>query len=146
MKLFDILVEVYGKKKDGNISHHALNFCKKYELDIEKEYDKTTLVLSLSKISNSLKREKALNIVMSIEEYNDNKVDINIIRQENYKTCCKIFHPDNKDTGNENVFKFIQDVKFAFWDCDGVVKKHISYYDWSIQKESREKAKNGIII
>ncbi len=28
MKLFDILVEVYGKKKDGNISHHALNFCK----------------------------------------------------------------------------------------------------------------------
>ncbi len=73
------------------------------------------MVLSLSKISNSLKREKALNIVMSIEEYNDNKVDINIIRQENYKTCCKIFHPDNKDTGNENVFKFIQDVKFAFW-------------------------------
>lgn len=146
MKLFDILVEVYGKKKDGNISHHALNFCKKYELDIEKEYDKTTLVLSLSKISNSLKREKALNIVMSTEDGNTNKADINILRQENYKTCCKIFHPDNKDTGDENVFKFIQEIKYYFWDCDGNPREDISYFKWSKEKIAKEKWEKGIFV
>lgn len=145
MKLFDILIEVYGRKKNGDISHHAINFCKKNELNIEKEYDKTTLVLSLAKISNSEKREKALMMVMSIEETTKN-VDINILRQENYKTCCRIFHPDNKETGDDNVFKFIQDVKFAFWDCDGVPKKEIEYYDWDIQRENRKKIKRGIII
>lgn len=142
MKLFDILIEVYGRKKSGDISHHAINFCKKNELDIEKEYDKTTLVLSLAKISNSEKREKALTIAMSIEE----NVDINILRHENYKTCCRIFHPDNKETGNENVFKFIQDVKFAFWDCDGNIKERISYYDWSKQKDNRKKWEKGIFV
>lgn len=138
MKLFDILIEVYGRKKNGDISHHAINFCKKNELDIEKEYDKTTLVLALSKVSNSEKREKALMMVMSIKEEVKN-VDINILRQENYKTCCKIFHPDNKETGDENIFKFIQEVKYAFWDCDGVIKDRISHYDWIKQKESRKK-------
>lgn len=145
MKLFDILIEVYGKKKNGDISHHAINFCKKNELDIEKEYDKTTLVLALSKVSNSEKREKALMMVMSIKE-EVKKVDINILRQENYKTCCKIFHPDNKETGDENVFKFIQEVKYAFWDCDGVTKKEIEYYDWDTQRRNREKLKRGMII
>lgn len=145
MKLFDILIEVYGRKKNGDISHHAINFCKKNELDIEKEYDKTTLVLALSKISNSEKREKALMMVMSIKEEVKN-VDINILRQENYKTCCKIFHPDNKETGDENVFKFIQEVKYAFWDCDGSVKKEIEYYDWDTQRINREKLKRGRII
>lgn len=145
MKLFDILVEVYGKKKNGDISHYAINFCKKNNLDIEKEYDKTILVLALAKISNSDKREKALTMVMSVKETTEN-VDINILRQENYKTCCRIFHPDNRETGNENIFKFIQDIKYAFWDCDGVPKERISYYDWSKQKDNRKKWEKGVFV
>lgn len=79
--------------------------------------------------------EKALNIVMSTEEVNTNKVDINILRQENYKTCCKIFHPDNKDTGDENVFKFIQEIKYYFWDCEGNSREDISYFKWSNEEK-----------
>lgn len=148
MKIFSILKSVYGVKKDGNLKSYAVKFCEKHNLDINGDYECSQLILAFSNISNKDKKELALRMILDeMQEISSNKeIDIQILREKDYKTCCRIFHPDNKDTGNENIFKFIQNIKMAFWDCDGKPKNMIEYYDWKQQKEAREKAKRGIII
>ena len=64
--------------------------------------------------------------------------DLLAIRGITYKEACRMFHPDNKETGDEGVFKFIQDVKTAFWDYKGNPRKKIEHEDWDIEKKIDE--------
>ena len=160
MKIFSILKSVYGVKKDGNLKSYAVKFCEKHNLDINGDYECSQLILAFSNISNKDKKELALRMILDeMQEKSTNKeidvqavkeskkeIDIQILRQKDYKTCCRIFHPDNTNTGNENIFKFIQDVKMAFWDCDGKPKKDIEFYDWKKQKEARKKGANAFFF
>lgn len=43
MLLRDLLVQIYGTTKKGDIKHYAVKFCEKYNLDMEKDYSKTEL-------------------------------------------------------------------------------------------------------
>lgn len=147
MTLLDILEKVYGRKKNGELSHHAIKFCEKHNLDLYGENSFKDLVLAFSMLSNKVKRETALELLIDNMSTKENK-DTNLLelRKMTYKESCRHYHPDNKETGDNGVFQFIQEIKYAFWDCDGKPKKQIEYWDWDRQRESRDRAKKGIII
>ena len=86
-------------------------------------------------LSNKDKKEMAIRMALSSinieKEISKKDVDLLSLRVDSYKAVCKKFHPDNTESGDESVFKFIQEVKFAFWDCDGKPRKEISFRDWT---------------
>ena len=48
MKLKDILIEVYGLKKDGNLKSNAIKFCEKHNLKLEGENNVSDIIIALS--------------------------------------------------------------------------------------------------
>lgn len=141
MTLLDILEKVYGRKKSGELSHHAIRFCEKYNLDLYGENDVEKMAIAFSMLSNKEKKEMALKLLfidIKKETKEDKDVDIMCLRSKTYKECCRLFHPDNKETGSENIFKFIQEIKFAFWDCDGKPRNEIECYNWDDERYSKK--------
>lgn len=141
MKLKDILIEVYGLKKDGNLKSNAIKFCEKYNLNLDGENNVSDIIIALSHLSNKDKKEKAIRMVLesiNTEVNEDKDIDLLQLRKLTYKQSCRLFHPDNKETGNNGVFQFIQDIKYAFWDYKGNPRKDVKEFDWIKEKEINE--------
>jgi hypothetical protein len=142
-----ILEKVYGRigKNKEKLSHHAIKFCEKHGLSLTEESKTEDLIVAFSMLSNKEKKEMAIRMVLSSttieKEVVKKDTDLLSLREQSYKIVCKKFHPDNTESGDEGVFKFIQEIKFAFWDCDGKPRKDISYREWT--RESNRK-KNPI--
>lgn len=137
MILKDILIEVYGLKKDGGLKSNAIKFCEKHNLKLEGENNISDIIIALSHLSNKDKKEKAIKMVLesiNTEVNEDKDIDLLQLRKLTYKQSCRLFHPDNKETGNKGVFQFIQDIKYAFWDSDGNPRHEINYWDWNDEK------------
>lgn len=147
MKLLEVLEKVYKRKKNGELTYHAINFCKKNNLDIDKDYSTRELILAFSTLSSKEKRTIALDIITK-EDKPVKNVGINLleIRKMSYKESCRVYHPDNILTGNNGIFQFLQEFKMYFWDFEGNPRTDVSYWNWIDEKEAREKAKRGIII
>lgn len=140
--LLEILEKVYGRNKNGELKKIALNFCKKHNLDLNGENKIEDLAVAFSTLTNKEKKEIAIRMLFS--EINVEKVEVKSdvdmlsIRKSTYKEACRKFHPDNLDTGSEGVFKFIQDVKMSFWDCEGNPRKEIKTRDWKKESEAKK--------
>lgn len=144
MKLLEVLEKVYKRKKNGELTYHAINFCKKNNLDIDKDYSTRELILAFSTLSSKEKRIMALDIITK-EDKPVRNIGINLleIRKMSYKESCRVYHPDNILTGNNGIFQFLQEVKCAFWHCDGRPKDKIRYFDWDEEKSIMKSAKDG---
>lgn len=139
MELKDILIEVYGLKKDGNLKSNAIKFCEKYNLNLEGENNVSDIIIALSHLSNKDKKEKAIRMVLesiNTEVNEDKDIDLLQLRKLTYKQSCRLFHPDNKETGNKGVFQFIQGIKYAFWDYKGDPRKDILPINWEREMEN----------
>lgn len=79
-----------------------------------------------------------MDIVNNIIE--EAKFHLNELREKTYKQIARIFHPDNKETGSEKSFQFIQEIKEYFWDYTGKPRKEIKKWSWDMEKDI---AQNG---
>lgn len=134
MTLLEMLDRLYKRKKSGELSNLALNFCKKNNLDLNKEYSNDELIIACSTLSNKEKRVAIITALTEEKPKQENKnTDLLELRRISYKDACKKYHPDNKITGDEGVFKFIQNYKYRFWKWDGTPTKDINapmYWDY----------------
>ena len=146
MLLLEVLEKVYGRNKKGELSHYAIKFCEKHNLSLEKENSIEDMLVAFSMLSNKEKREIAIRMVYAFIEKEkkseekevivENKnIELLDIRNMTYKQACRLYHPDNKSTGNEGIFKFIQDVKMAFWDYKGNPREQIEEYSWERERK-----------
>ena len=150
MILLEVLEKVYKRKKDGSLSYHALKFCEKHNLSLDDDnpsLDK--LLVAFSMLSNKEKRAIAIKMIykeiekqQSVNNNVAKNTELLEIRNISYKKACAKYHPDNKVTGDEGIFKFLQDVKMAFWDYKGIPRKEISYFKWEDEREIDEKGVN----
>jgi hypothetical protein len=133
MLLRDFLIGVYGMNKaKTQPSHYAYKFAEKHNLELGLEYSKMELLKLVIKFSSEATREKALNIVSTIKE---NCFKLGSLRTESYKKICSVFHPDNNDTGDEESFKVIQEIKEFLWDYKGSPRKEIKLWQWGNERE-----------
>lgn len=148
MKLIEILEKVYGRTKKGNLSHHAIKFCEKYNLNIDGDNSMEEMMVAFSMLSNKEKREKAMRMLASTQNRKEARdTDLLGLRKMTYKEACRKFHPDNLSTGDIGVFKFIQNYKYRFWEWNGEPTKNINcsrywsyyeYYDRLIEKKGSD--------
>lgn len=140
--LLEVLEKVYGRNKKGELSHHAIKFCQKHNLSLTTENSTQDMIVAFSMLSNKEKRELAIRLTMSLieekEEVAQKEVDLLSLRKMSYRQACGKYHPDNKESGDEGIFKFIQEVKMAFWDYEGKPRKEIRARDWAKEKHSKE--------
>ncbi|MGL6024530.1 MAG: hypothetical protein ACRC0F_07935 [Cetobacterium sp.] len=126
-------------KKTGDFSHHAYTLIKKHGLSIDEEVDVKKLIVIASSFGNSkATKEKTINFLLnsfSCTIESGESASPTILREKGYKECCKIFHPDNNITGDEEMFKFIQIIKEAFWDEDYNPRPKIKHLKWMNKTE-----------
>src|SRR5574344_1853782 len=145
MKVEELIDLIYSRKKDNTLSHHAKKFIEKYSLDIDKELNNQEIMEIIIKVSSLEKREILLKKILENKSQDvDNNIDL---REVTYKQACKHYHPDNTDTGNATMFKFIQEIKFHLWEWDGSPVKEIRFkndwrYDEKYSKMSEEEEIN----
>lgn len=136
IKVMDFLNMIYNRKKDGSLSHHALKLVKNSNLDTEGEIEVSEAIIIASRLSNSTKRTETIERLLSLKKKNEQLTME--LRKNTYKQVCRHYHPDNLDTGSENVFKFIQDIKEVFWDYLGNPRKMLINLSWDREKERKE--------
>lgn len=143
MKIREFLEKVYGVKKDNKLSHYAVNFVKKYNLDLDEE--KTISELKdITILFSSLKvREKAIAILNSFVEnvVETVKVTLTDLRTKTYKQIARILHPDSN--GSESEFKVLQDIKESLWDYQGKPRKDIKNISWESEKNYHNNPMKG---
>lgn len=136
IKTIDLIDMIYNRKKDGSLNHHSLKLITKHSLNIEEEIEVSQAILIVSTLSNSIKRTEVIEKLLSLKEEKEQmSMDL---RKNTYKQVCKHYHPDNIDTGSENVFKFIQEIKEVFWDYLGNPRKNLINLSWDKEKERKE--------
>ncbi|MGL5961239.1 MAG: hypothetical protein ACRCZ0_04745, partial [Cetobacterium sp.] len=107
-------------------------------LELNKDYSKKELYRFAVKFSSEKARNRALDVLEGVVEVINNVcLKLDVLRKESYKRVCGIFHPDNRDTGSEESFKFIQEVKEFLWNCDGVPKDKVKFVSWKAEKDMR---------
>lgn len=137
MKIIELIDLIYSRKKDNTLSHHAKKFIKKYSLNIEEEIEIDSAILLATTISNSEKRNSVVAQLLEVKNKSTKKGLTIDLRTNSYKKVCRHFHPDNLETGDENTFKFIQEIKESFWDYLGNPRKEISKLEWDLEKEMK---------
>ncbi|MGL5960777.1 MAG: hypothetical protein ACRCZ0_02335 [Cetobacterium sp.] len=145
MILKDFLVGIYGMNKaNTQPSYHVYKFAERNGLELGRELTKQELCDLAVKFSSLDKREKAMSIIHTIVEVVERAiVKLDILRKESYKRVCKVFHPDTTETGSEESFKFIQDIKEYFWDYKGQPRESIVRLDWAKEKKFKESSSYG---
>ncbi|MGL4425285.1 MAG: hypothetical protein ACRCZ0_03030 [Cetobacterium sp.] len=145
MILKDFLVGIYGMNKaNTQPSHHVYKFAERNGLELGREFTKQEMCDLAVKFSSLDKREKAMGIIHSIVEVVEKTiVKLDILRKESYKRVCKVFHPDTTETGSEESFKFIQDIKEYFWDYKGQPRDSIDKWEWLDEKDYYESLNKG---
>lgn len=136
IKVIDFLDMIYNRKKDGSINHHSSKLIEKHSLNIEEEIDVSQAILIASTLSNTEKRIKVIDKLLSLKEKKEQMTME--LRKHTYKQVCRHYHPDNLETGSENVFKFIQEIKEVFWDYLGNPRKMLINLSWDKEKERKE--------
>ncbi|MGL4998395.1 MAG: hypothetical protein ACRC5T_05445, partial [Cetobacterium sp.] len=122
-------------KSKTQASHHVYKFAERNSLELNKDYSKKELYRFAVKFSSEKARNRALDVLEGVVEVINNVcLKLDVLRKESYKRVCGIFHPDNRDTGSEESFKFIQEVKEAFWDYKGKPRKKVDPTNWEMEK------------
>lgn len=104
------------------MSKYALNLATKNNLNIEQEINSKDSSLDIL-ILLPMKRQVAVleYIRKEFEEKPQVKEEkkegfrLSYLKTRSYKQVAKMLHPDNKDVGNEEDFKFLQEIKSKFW-------------------------------
>lgn len=135
MKVIELIDKIYNRTKSGELSHHAKKLIAKHNLIIEEEIDLIRAVLIVSELSNKDKRISITNELMSAIDTCKEVIEPINFRESSYKQVCKFYHPDNVDTGSEQMFKFIQEIREFLWDYKGKPKKKIYEGDWDFERQ-----------
>lgn len=136
IKTIDLIDMIYKRKKDGSLNHHSKKLITKHNLDTEGEIEVSDAIIMASRLSNSTKRTEVIEKLLSLKK---KKEQLTMeLRKNTYKQVCRHYHPDNLDTGSENVFKFIQDIKEVFWDYLGNPRKMLINLSWDRERERKE--------
>lgn len=119
MKVIEFIDLIYKRKKDNTISHFASKLINKYNLDIDGEIEIINAIIISSSISNSQKREEVITKLTEMLNTKAEVVEPIDILNNSYKSVCKFYHPDNIETGNDTMFKFVQQLREYLWDYKG---------------------------
>lgn len=145
MRVIELIDLIYKRKKDNTISHFASKLINKYNLDIDGEIEIINAIIISSSISNSQKREEVITKLTEMLNTKAEVVEPIDILNNTYKSVCKFYHPDNLETGNDTMFKFVQQLREYLWDYKGVPNTKIECKGkWDAQrKRDRFKEKYG---
>lgn len=145
MKVIELIDLIYKRKKDNTISHFASKLINKYNLDIDGEIEIINAIIISSSISNSQKREEVITKLTEMLNTKAEVVEPIDILNNTYKSVCKFYHPDNLETGNDTMFKFVQQLREYLWDYKGkptIRTEHNGNWD-SQRKDDKFKDKYG---
>ncbi|MGL5646925.1 MAG: hypothetical protein ACRDDY_03660 [Clostridium sp.] len=122
MRIKDILNVAYSPKSNGDMSKYALNLATKNNLNIEQEINSKDSSLDILILLPKKRQIIVLEYIRKefeekpqIREDKKEEFRLSYLKTKSYKQVAKMLHPDNKDVGNEEDFKFLQEIKSKFW-------------------------------
>jgi len=139
MKVIELLDLIYNRKKDNTLSSFAIKFLNTYSLNEQDDIDVKQAIILVSNLSNKEKRNNIIKTLVNKIEEKEQVREVIDLRNNTYKQVCKFYHPDNLETGNSNMFRFVQEIKELLWDYNGVPKKDIDRYgSWESDKKNEK--------
>lgn len=115
------------------MDRHAITFMVKNNLKEDMDVSERELMILSQSLSSKEKRVDLINALLDC--MGSCIQSVATWRKRTYKQVAKELHPDSDTGGNED-FQFLQEIKEFLWDYKGQPRKKIIQHYWSIERDT----------